>query len=215
MKSNWKGGCKLNKPIKTETWNGHEIRFVEKEPGEWWAVLKDVTDALELKTWKMVQRLEKDLLSKYTLPTKGGMQETLTVSPFGIYDVIFSSRKPEAKAFKKWVYDIIEQLRKSSGLEGFQIFRMLDKEHQKEAMTKLKAGLKNPVRVSFIKANTIADKAVSTMFGYPKMVKKGDMTPEMLAHRQPILDDTVELMSANDKFGLRLSVSEKIRERYH
>ena len=204
----------MNKSIRTELWDGHEIRFVEKEPGEWWAVLKDITDALELKTWKMVQRLEKDLLSKYALPTKGGIQEMLIVSPFGIYDVIFSSRKPEAKEFKKWVYGVIEELRKASGLEGFQIFRMLDKEHQKEAMAKLKAGLRKPVRVDFIKANTITNKAVSTMFGHDKMVKKNDMTPEMLLHRQPVLDDTIELMSANDKFDLGLSISGKIRERY-
>ena len=35
--------------IKTELWNGHEIRFVEKEPGEWWAVAADVTNALGIK----------------------------------------------------------------------------------------------------------------------------------------------------------------------
>ena len=32
--------------MKTEIWNNHEIRFVEKD-GEWWAVLKDVCDALD------------------------------------------------------------------------------------------------------------------------------------------------------------------------
>ena len=35
--------------IRTETWNGHEIRFVEKEPSEWWAVAKDVAKALGYK----------------------------------------------------------------------------------------------------------------------------------------------------------------------
>lgn len=33
--------------IKIETWAGHQIRFVEKETGEWWAVAKDVALALE------------------------------------------------------------------------------------------------------------------------------------------------------------------------
>lgn len=28
--------------IKTEIWNGLQIRFVEKEPGDWWAVAADV-----------------------------------------------------------------------------------------------------------------------------------------------------------------------------
>ncbi|MEC4578642.1 BRO family protein [Streptococcus dysgalactiae] len=33
---------------KTETWNGYTIRFVENN-GEWWAVAKDITNALGLK----------------------------------------------------------------------------------------------------------------------------------------------------------------------
>jgi prophage antirepressor-like protein len=31
--------------MKVEHWNGHPIRFVEKD-GEWWAVAKDVAAAL-------------------------------------------------------------------------------------------------------------------------------------------------------------------------
>ncbi len=34
--------------MKTETWNGYTIRFVERQ-GEWWAVAKDITNALGLK----------------------------------------------------------------------------------------------------------------------------------------------------------------------
>lgn len=105
---------------------------------------------------------------------------------------------------------MLKQLRQATGLEGFQIFRMLDKEHQKEAMAQLKNALRNPVRVDFIKANTIANKAVSNKYGYPKMVKKGDMTPDMLVTRQSVLEDTVELMTLKEKYNLDISVSEKI-----
>lgn len=31
--------------MKTEIWNGHTIRFIEVN-SEWWAVAKDVTEAL-------------------------------------------------------------------------------------------------------------------------------------------------------------------------
>ncbi|MFH5747233.1 BRO family protein, partial [Streptococcus agalactiae] len=34
--------------MRTETWNGYTIRFVEHQ-GEWWAVAKDITNALGLK----------------------------------------------------------------------------------------------------------------------------------------------------------------------
>lgn len=199
--------------MRTEKWNGYKIRFVEID-GEWWAVLKDVCDALELKTWKVKQRLEKDLLLKYTLETNGGVQEMLIINEFGIYDTVFQSRKKEAVEFRYWVYEAIKSMRFAIGLEGFQIFRMLDKEHQKEAMAKLNSNLRNPVRVDFIKANTIANKAVSNKHGYSKMLKKGTMSPQMLVDREPILEDTVELMSVNEKFGLGISVSKAVYQKY-
>lgn len=200
--------------IKTETWAGHKIRFVWHD-GEWWAVLKDITNALGLTTKGINQRLSKEVISSYPLPTAGGIQEMLIVNEEGIYDAIFSSRKKEAKEFKTWVYRMLKQLRQATGLEGFQIFRMLDKEHQKEAMAQLKKALRNPVRVDFIKANVIANKAVSNIYGYPKMVKKGDMTPDMLITRQNVLEDTVELMTLKEKYNLDISVSEKIYEIYN
>lgn len=194
--------------MKTEIWNGYPIRFVEKN-GEWWAVLKDVCDALGLKTYDVSRRI-KDMVSTHNLETAGGKQQMLIVNEFGIYDTVFQSRKSEAKEFRYWVYEMLKQLRKATGLEGFQIFRMLDKEHQKEAMRHLQQSLKNPARVDFIKANTIANKAISNRHGYPKMVKKADMTPQMLVEREPILEDTVELMGVNDKYDLGISVSEQI-----
>ena len=194
--------------MKTEIWNGYPIRFVEKD-GEWWAVLKDVCDALGLKTYDVSRRI-KDMVSTHNLETAGGKQQMLIVNEFGIYDTVFQSRKSVAKQFRFWVYEMLKQLRQATGLEGFQIFRMLDKEHQKEAMRHLQQSLKNPVRVDFIKANTIANKAISNRYGYPKMVKKADMTPQMLVEREPILEDTVELMGVNDKYDLGISVSEQI-----
>lgn len=86
----------------------------------------------------------------------------------------------------------------------------MDKQHQKDAMKRLRDGLKRPVRVNFIKANTVANKAVSTKYGYSKMVKKGEMTPAMLADREAVLDDTVKLMEVNDQYGLEISVSKAI-----
>lgn len=201
--------------IRTETWNGHLIRFVEKEPGDWWAVAADVSATLGYKhTPHMLRVLDNDQKDVHIVDTLGGKQEMAIISEIGIYAVIMRSRRKEAVEFQRWVYSVIKQLRQSTALEGFQIFRMLDKEHQKEAMAKLKAGLRRPARIDFIKANTIADKAVSTKFGYPKMLKKAQMTPEMLVHRQPILEDTVELMSVVDKFGVDVSVSKTIYDKY-
>ena len=140
----------------------------------------------------------------------------LIVNEFGIYQTIFQSRKREAKDFQKWTYTMLKTLREQTGLEGFEIFRMLDREHQKEMMKQLRDGLKAPVRVDFIKANTISNKAISTKYGLPKMVKKASMTPQMLKDRERVLEDTVELMKVKEKYDINnLSVSDKIYQIYN
>lgn len=198
--------------MKTENWNGYEIRFVEKD-GEWWAVAKDVADALGFVRAKdATKKLSNKYKGEYKVPTLGGKQEMIILNEKGLYRLIMRSNKAEAESFQDWVYDMLKTLRQSSGLEGFQIFRMLDKEHQKEAMKKLHNALKEPTKVSYIKANSIANKAVSNKYGSPKLVKKSKMTPEMLADCQEILDDTVELMEIKEKYQLDISVSEKIYE---
>lgn len=195
--------------IKTENWNGFPIRFVESD-GQWWAVGADVSNALGYaKARNAIKRHCKGALKRGVL-TNGGIQEQLIIPETDIYRMAFKSEKPEAEDFQDWICQVIKNLRKSIGLEGFQVFRMLDKERQKEAMAKLCGSLNQPVRVDFIKANTIANKAVSAKYGYPKMMKKADMTPEMLIERQGLLDSTVELMAVKEKFHLNLSVSDEI-----
>lgn len=200
--------------IRTEEWNGHQIRFVQHKD-EWWAIAKDVASALGYNhTPSMVRMLDQDEKGVHILHTPGGNQKMTIISETGIYEAIWNSRKPETKDFKKWVKQTIKALRQASGLEGFQVFRMLDKDHQKEMMQKLRESLNQPERVDYIKANTIANKAVSAKYGYPKMVKKSDMTPDMLIDRQQILEDTVNLMVVKEKFGLDISVSKTVYDKY-
>ena len=197
--------------MKTENWNGHEIRFVNIND-EWWAVAKDVAESLGLKqVTRAIHSLPKDgVTTSKVIDSLGRTQDINIINEKNIYRMAFKSRKKEAEAFQDWIFDIIKELRQSTGLEGFQVFRMLDKEHQKSAMQNLKKSLRNPVRVDFIKANVIANKAVSNKHGFPKMIKKAEMTPDMLVERQEILDSTVELMGIKDRYGLKLSVSEEI-----
>lgn len=202
--------------MKTEKWDGHKIRFVSIA-GEWWAVAKDVAEALGYKKPENAVSVHVSSEDKTVTLIQGNGSnykfEMIVISEFGIYDLVFSSKMEQAKQFKRWIFTVIKELRQSNGLEGFEIFRMLDKEHQKQAMQNLKKSLKKPVRVNFIKANTVSNKAVSIMYGFPKMIKKNEMSPEMLVDRQNILDDTVELMAVKEKYGLKLSVSDEIYSR--
>lgn len=206
--------------LRVESWQGHLIRFVDQS-GEWEAVAKDVTDALGYRDPNIALR---KMPAKYrgtyrvritsVKPQAPSSQEMLTLKEQGIYRLIMRSNKPAAETFQDWVFDILKQLRQGTGLEGFQAFRLLDIQQQKAIMDRLNTSVKDPQPKDFMKANAIADKAVSTMYGYPKMQKKGSMSPAMLKARQPILSDTVELMSVKDRFGLNISISDAVYKKY-
>lgn len=203
----------MNNEIRVENWNGYNIRFVDLN-GEWWAVLADVCKPLGLQAKLVKQRLDDRVVLNYLLNDRFGRpHNTLLVNEIGIYKTIFKSRKPEAEAFQDWVFSVIKYLREQTGLEGFEVFRMMDKEHQKQAMSRLHNGLSEPIDVDYIKANTIANKAVSNKYGYPKMIKKEDMTPQMMKDREPIVDETVDLMITKERYGLDFSVSDAIYNR--
>lgn len=99
-------------------------------------------------------------------------------------------------------------------MESYINFRKADIQIQKNSMQFLHDNLEMPSTKDYMKANTIANKCVSNLYGYPKMVKKSDMSPEMLADREPVLKEVVELMSVKDKYQLDVSVSESIYKRH-
>lgn len=203
--------------MKRESWAGHSIRFVERS-GEWWAVAQDVCEALGLKqvtramsSLKNVQQYNVcDLTNSKVTSRARDTQAMNIIGEKDIYRLIFKSRKPEAEAFQDWVYETIRELRKASGLEGYETFKLLDKEHQKEAMKKLHdsiAASREPVKVDYIKANTIANKAVCNRHGMTKMVGKAAMSAEMLKERERVLEDVITLMELNERYGAGMSVS--------
>lgn len=58
--------------MKTENWNGHEIRFVNIND-EWWAVAKDVTTALSIRNNRdAIKKLDADEKGVATIDTLGG-----------------------------------------------------------------------------------------------------------------------------------------------
>lgn len=99
-------------------------------------------------------------------------------------------------------------------MEKYINFRKADIQIQKNSMRFLHDNLEMPSTRDYMKANTIADKCVSNMYGFPKMIKKGSMTPMMLADREPVLKEVVELMAVKDKYDLDVRVSESIYKRY-
>jgi len=161
---------------------------------------------------KYRERLDKFSVTLKLRGTDGKEYDTCVYFPKGVYEICRWSRQPKANGFMDWAWETIEEIRKLSSAD--KVFRMLDKGHQIEAMNHLKLNLSQPVKVDYIKANTVANKTVSTMYGYPKMLKKDAMTPEMLVQRQEVLEETVNLMGVNEKFNLDLSISKTVKGKY-
>lgn len=93
------------------------IRTMTDERGEPLFCLRDVCEVLELRTQKVVQRLEDDVLSKYPIvDSLGRTQQATFVNEDGLYDTILESRKPHAKKFRKWVTsEVLPSIRKQGG----------------------------------------------------------------------------------------------------
>lgn len=82
--------------------------------GEPWFVAADVCRALELSNPTVsVGRLDDDERAKLNLGRQG---EGTIVSEPGLYALVLGSRKPEARAFKRWItHEVIPSIRKSGG----------------------------------------------------------------------------------------------------
>ena len=61
--------------MRTENWCGYDIRFVEID-GEWWAILKDICDALKLSTRDVSQRIPAQYMERVKVPMTARIPDT-------------------------------------------------------------------------------------------------------------------------------------------
>ncbi len=92
------------------------------EDGEVWFVLKDVCKALCLTNPRQAaQRLDDDEKGVISSDTLGGRQSISVVSEAGLFSLILSSRKAEARRFKRWVtHEVLPTLRRTGKYEMHQ-----------------------------------------------------------------------------------------------
>lgn len=82
--------------------------------GEPWFVAKDVCDALGISNpTDALKRLDDDERARFNLGRQG---EANFVNEPGLYSLILASRKPEAKAFKRWItHEVLPAIRRDGG----------------------------------------------------------------------------------------------------
>lgn len=87
------------------------IRTIDKD-GEVWFVASDVCAVLEVSNpTQAVQRLDDDERSMLNIGRQGDVH---IINESGLFSLVLSSRKEQAKAFKRWVtHDVLPSIRKT------------------------------------------------------------------------------------------------------
>lgn len=129
--------------IEIQHWCGYDIRFVEY-CGTWYAVLKDICDALDLHTFKIAQRIDASDMRKLPIPSsnipngydrsqgENITRQMIVINEHGIYQALFRSRRLEARQFTNWVCDMLEDMRAAVGLQPYEVMQMTEPEIQRD-----------------------------------------------------------------------------------
>lgn len=98
---------------KAFNYQDQQVRTVVKD-GQPWFVAKDVCEILGIKNaTQAVSKLDNDERAMLNIGRQGN---TNIVNEPGLYTLILSSRKPEAKQFKRWItHEVIPAIRKTGG----------------------------------------------------------------------------------------------------
>lgn len=94
-------------------YRGQQVRTDYKDEAVWF-VAADVCRVLELgNPTRTVARLDDDEKGLTTIKTLGGDQQMVVVNEAGLYSLILTSRKLQAKEFKRWItHDVLPSIRK-------------------------------------------------------------------------------------------------------
>lgn len=94
-----------------------QLRVVKDDNGEPWFVASDVCNALGVADpAQSCRSFDNDEKGLFTIQTLGGRQKVIHVSEPGFYKLVLKSRKPEAKAFQRWVtHEVLPSIRKKGG----------------------------------------------------------------------------------------------------
>ena len=106
----------MNELQKVFNYSNIEVRTVVKD-GEPWFVASDICKILEHSNTTMaIAGLDDDEVTKFNLGGLAG--EVNIINEPGLYSLIFSSRKEEAKQFKRWVtHEVLPSIRKTGKYE--------------------------------------------------------------------------------------------------
>lgn len=201
--------------VKTIIWNDNELHTIEWEINgeiEWCFFGKEIVrllgykldskttstkyinkycdedELINIKSKELKEILNPSEMGGFKIGRKGEQIITET----GVYSLIFDSPLPQAKEFKKFVKQLLKELRAKAGLEQYEAFRMLDKKVQLN-IQKIVAevgDLENGGKNCIVTNNNVNRLISCELFGFNKPVSK----PEMEKHAKMMLIDRQEVL---------------------
>jgi len=126
----------MDKSLQFFSFKDQDVRAVwNDEKQDWRYIAADACKILDHSDVSMAcARLDDDEKGTSIVCTPGGNQKMLSVTESGLYHLIFTSRKDEAKAFRKWVTnEVLPAIRQTGSyslhpqgkiLTEFELFNM-------------------------------------------------------------------------------------------
>lgn len=106
--------------------DSHAVRTITEDDGSIWFVARDICAILGVTNHRNAfARLDDDQKGVRTMDTLGGLQEMVTVNESGLYALVLTSRKPEAKQFARWVTgEVLPAIRRQGYYGGAALAQM-------------------------------------------------------------------------------------------
>lgn len=148
------------------------VRVIDRD-GEAWFVAADVCAALDIvNVSQVVARLDEDergISTAYTPPM-------LIVNEAGLYTLILTSRKPEAKAFKRWItHDVLPAIRKTGQ------YSMSPLSPAQALLASVQQLVDHEQRIEHLEAITLSNTEYYAVVGYYRLRKLGSLTKQEAA----------------------------------
>lgn len=126
------------------------VRVLTRE-GDPWFVAADVARVLGIgRTEDAVRRLDDDEKGADTIRTPGGNQTVTIINESGLYSLVLTSRKPEAKRFKKWITsEVLPSIRKTGSYSIAEEEKPQEQEFGSLQEMRLKFDIQKEARILF------------------------------------------------------------------
>ena len=134
------------------------------------------------------------------IQTAGGIQNVIFLTEFGLYNVIVCSHKPLAKEFKKWVFNVIREIRLNGKYELEQ--KLIEKEKEINEKDKKLNDLEEQNKILYEETEKIklVDKT-PVIYIYNNDTRKNEEDTEIKIGCSQNYYERIKPFRANSKFG--------------